>query len=150
MAIRGRRPKDEEQRVNRNALTHDRIDVPDVPYRGDRPGLPEGLPWQTREWWETVSTMPVCVLWRKEDWHFALGAALLHAAFVNGDMAAEPKLREREKVMGTTLAYRRDNRIRYVNPRAFEAPPDDDEEREAHDRMAEFQAERRRRILGEE
>jgi|GEM_PF-5010128 len=34
-------------------------------------------------------------------------------AFVNGDQAPEPKLREREKVMGTTLAYRRDNRIRY-------------------------------------
>ena len=74
MAIRGRRPKDEDQRVNRNALTHDWIEVPDVPFRGDRPGLPPGMPAQTYDWWETVSTMPLCVLWREGDWHFALGS----------------------------------------------------------------------------
>ena len=147
MAIRGRRPKDEDQRVNRNALTHDWIEVPDVPFRGDRPGLPPGMPAQTYDWWETVSTMPLCVLWRAEDWHFALGAALLHAAFVSGDMTAEPKLREREKVMGTTLAYRRDNRIRYVSPLAFTArPPESDD---VEDRVAQFNAERRRRLLNE-
>jgi hypothetical protein len=94
--------------------------------------------------------MPLCVLWRKEDWHFALGAALLHAAFVSGDQAAEPKLREREKVMGTTLAYRRDNRIRYVNPRAFDAAPVDEERDEGEDRVTQLNAERRRRLLAEE
>lgn len=150
MAIRGRRPKEPEQRVNRNPLAHDWIDVPDVAYRGDRPGLPSGLPAETRAWWETISTMPLCVLWREEDWHFALGAARLHAAFVQGDVAAEPKLREREKVMGTTLAYRRENRIRYVNPRAFEASPDDGDQEAANAVVAEFEAARRRRILGEE
>ena len=150
MAIRGRRPKDEQQRVNRNALTHDWIDVPDVPYQGDRPGLPAGLPWATREWWETISTMPLCVLWREEDWHFAIGAALLHAAFVGGDMAAEPKLREREKVMGTTLAYRRDNRIRYLSPQSNADGLDAEEAERRQTVLDDFNAARRRRILGEE
>jgi hypothetical protein len=94
--------------------------------------------------------MPLCVLWREEDWHFALGAAVLHAAFVNGDMTAEPKLREREKVMGTTIAYRRDNRIRYVNPKAFDTPPVNPGSDDVDRRVAEFEAARRRRILGEE
>lgn len=149
MAIRGRRPKNEDQRINRNGLTHDWIDVPDIAYRGDRPDLPAGMPWATLEWWETVSTMPLCILWREEDWHFALGAARLHAAFVQGDMSAEPKLRERERVMGTTLAYRRDHRIRYVSPLAF-APMPGSEDDDVEDRVAQFHAERRRRILAEE
>lgn len=152
MAIRGPKPKDDNEKVTRHDLSHGWVDVPDVPFAGDKPKLPGRPTKATRDWWEAVSSMPHCVLWRPEDWQFALGAALLHMAFVRGDMAAEPKLREREKVMSTTLAYRRDNRIRYVNPLAFkERPAEESEGNEQRDsRVSNFDDERRRRLLNAE
>ena len=130
MPVVGRPPKPQGQAVNRNKATHDWIEVEDIPYAGARPELPpsrtiitqfgpESIPLQslTRSWWESVSTMPHCKLWTPSDWAFALATALVaDAAFVGGAGAAT-ELRNREKVMGTTVDYRRSLRIRYVEPK---------------------------------
>jgi hypothetical protein len=71
---------------------------------------------RTREWWDAVSTMPHCSLWSQSDWAFALDTAMVHASSVYGSVTASAELRQREKIIGTTLDARRDLRIRYVQP----------------------------------
>lgn len=58
--------------------------------------------------------MPHCTLWSKSDWMFALGTAFIADMMFCGDRQAAGELRQREKIMGTTLDARRDLRIRYV------------------------------------
>ena len=92
-----------------------------VPFEGGpalpktQPGAPSWPTW-TRRWWKAVSRMPQCALWSEADWDFALQTALVAAAFHRGDVKAATELRQREKVMGTTMDARRDLRIRYVPP----------------------------------
>ena len=99
-----------------------------MPYSGGPP-LPKVEPgsrsWpnQTKLWWKSVSTMPHCVLWDESDWMFALDTLLVAAAFHGGDMKVATELRNREKVLGTTLDFRRDLRIRYVESTPNELPP---------------------------
>jgi hypothetical protein len=69
---------------------------------------------RTKDWWEAVSTMPHCRLWSKSDWAFALDTAMVHASSVYGSVTAASELRQREKILGTTLDARRDLRIRYA------------------------------------
>jgi hypothetical protein len=67
--------------------------------------------------------MAHCVLWEEADWQFAIDTIQVHAAFIRGDYSsAATELRNREKVLGTTLDFRRDLRIRYV-PKADEGTP---------------------------
>jgi hypothetical protein len=84
--------------------------------------------------------MPHCILWSPTDWGFALDTLQVHAAFARGDMARAQELRVREKQMGTTMDARRDLRIRYVAPVEESAPTEIPS-------MADFEAERRRRLL---
>lgn len=151
MAVTGRKPKDDEQKVTRHQLTQGWTEVPDIPYEGDRPELTGTgrLGIATKAWWQRISTMPHCILWTPSDWQFALDTLRLHAAFVRGEMARAGELRVREKQMGTTLDARRDLRIRYVSPFAgvLVADPEDDEETAMQSRVADFEAERRRRLL---
>jgi hypothetical protein len=127
MPVAGRKPKDEGQARNRAKPTHDWIEVLDEPYTGDRPDLPEtrtiSTPFgpqevpirdMTRTWWESASTMPHCALWTPSDWSFALTTAIVADAAFSGGVGAATELRNREKVLGTTVDYRRDLRIRYV------------------------------------
>lgn len=127
MPVAGRKPK--QGAINRNKPTHDWTEVYDVPFR-DGPDLPEypvsRLPgeddahegWHpmTLEWWDDVRTMPHAVLWKRSDWRFAFDTALVADRLYSGDMKAATELRNREKVLGTTADYRRDLRIRYVEP----------------------------------
>lgn len=137
MAVAGAKPKD--QKVTRTPTVHDWTEVIDEPYAGNVPALGRA-PAATKAWWAVVSTMPHCILWAPADWQFALDTARVHAAFAKGKLTAAAELRVREKQMGTTIDARRDLRIRYVAP-AVEA--------ETHDGtgMADFEAERRRRLL---
>ncbi|MCL1922795.1 MAG: hypothetical protein FWG15_02850 [Propionibacteriaceae bacterium] len=90
-----------------------------VPFAG-RP-LPEcrpgGFSWPlpTLKWWETVSTMPHCCLWSDSDWCFAEHTARLVALFDEGASRLATEIRNRERVLGTTVEFRRDIRIRYVD-----------------------------------
>ena len=157
MAVRGAKPKDDDQKVTRHPLTQDWVDVVDVPYSGKKPGLPskvryvvkgamleQRMPTQTRAWWKRVTAMPHCVLWTETDWQFALDTAMVHAAFMLGDTVRAGEVRVREKQMGTTLESRRDLRIRYVP--AEDLAPATDTPSDPH--VTSFEAERRRRIAG--
>jgi hypothetical protein len=78
--------------------------------------IPAEWPPETKRWWRAVSRMPHCLLWAAADWQFALDTALVAAAFHCGDVRVATELRQRERIMGTTVDARRDLRIRYVEP----------------------------------
>lgn len=122
MPVSGRKPKEGPKR-NRNAPTHDWVEVDDVPFEGPSPDLPEGVAWhpQTLAWYEVVRQLPHAVLWTEGEWQEIATTALLHTEVWNGATARAPELRQREKSLGLTADYRRDLRIRYV-PRTNETP----------------------------
>lgn len=60
--------------------------------------------------------MPHCVLWTEADWDFAIDALEVAARFYEGHPPSAVELRNREKQLGTTIDYRRDLRIRYIDP----------------------------------
>lgn len=121
MPVAGRKPKPQGQARHRVQPVHDWSEVPNVPFKGG-PRLPakrlEGKPWpaRTKAWWAAVSSMPHCVLWSPSDWEFAIDTALIAAEFHDGKVTAATELRYREKVLGTTADFRRDIRVRYVDP----------------------------------
>lgn len=79
-------------------------------------------PAETERWWRVISRMPHCILWDEAMWQFAIDTLASHARHVQGDPAsASAELRNREKVLGTTMDFRRDLRIRYVELGAKEA-----------------------------
>ena len=124
MPVAGRKPKPAGQAINRNKPTHDWIEVPNIPYK-DAPKLPakqpDGRAWPTwtRRWWAAASTMPHCRLWSQADWEFAFDTAALKARMHTEPTASlATEVRGREKILGTTVDYRRDLRIRYVEPLA--------------------------------
>jgi hypothetical protein len=128
MALPGRKPNDKS--VNRNAPRVDWTEVPNVPYSGPVPELPlsrtfinpKGEPQEvpiekrTRDWFEAITKMPHCILWQPSDWQFCLDTAMVHASASHGSVTAMGELRQREKIMGTTVDARRDLRIRYIDP----------------------------------
>lgn len=128
MAVRGTKPKPPGQAVNRNQPTHEWVEVEDAPFEGG-PELPElradGSEWpeRTRVKWDVWRAMPHAKLWSPADWDYALDcievAAKFHESCAVG-MATE--LRNREKLLGTTMDFRRDLRIRYVEPKPEQEP----------------------------
>jgi hypothetical protein len=62
--------------------------------------------------------MPHARLWQDADWSFALDAIELSSRAFQDDAKVSllTELRYREKVMGTTWAFRQDMRIRYTAP----------------------------------
>lgn len=125
MPVAGRKPTENPR--GRNKPTHDWTDVEDVPFSAGAK-LPakrlDQKPWPaaTKKWWSAVSSMPHCVLWSASDWQFALDTAFIAAEFHAGDVRCATELRNREKVLGTTVDYRRDLRIRYVEVAERETP----------------------------
>lgn len=128
MAIAGRKPAASGQTRHRVKPSTEWTEVPNVPYSGEVPELPGDRTILTREgqgqvtlqpltlqWWKSVSSMPHCILWAPSDWMFALTTATVADAAFCGISSAATELRNREKVMGTTVEYRRDLRIRYVD-----------------------------------
>ena len=117
MPVVGRVPKPEGQKVHRVQPVYDWLEVPDKPYDGPRPEIPADLSDMTRAWWDAVSSMPHCVLWTDTDWAFAVATAVIADAALAGGVGAATELRNREKIMGTTLDFRRAIRVRYVDPK---------------------------------
>jgi hypothetical protein len=128
MPARGAKPKPAGHAVTRHKPL-DWHEVPNVPFRGGPklpPRMPNGKPWpeQVVSRWKVYSTMPHCKLWGPSDWRFAVDTLLLATKFEDTyDTRFAAELRNREKVMGTTLDYRRDIRVRYVDL-PTEAPAD--------------------------
>lgn len=141
MVIAGAKPKPEGQKVNRVQPTHEWTEVLRVAYDGERPN-PGRLPKVTQDWWDDISRMPHCILWEAAEWRFAIDTARVHAmAFKpKGRTSLIPEVRARERKMGVTGDDLRDLRIRYVEPAEARI------ETELGD-MADFEAERRRRLL---
>lgn len=122
MPVGGRKPKPEGQAVNRHKPLHDWTEVPDLPFTAGAKlpkTQPDGRPWPvwTRRWWAVLATMPHASIWSESDWEFAFDTASIKAKFHTDPTAAlATELRNREKVLGTTVDFRRDLRIRYVDP----------------------------------
>lgn len=132
MPIHGVVPKPRDEIRHRVPAVHEWIDVPDSEFtRG--PAIrnrerPSGEPWPRAalERWNVWRRMPHARLWTRADWAFAFDAIELFAQIwegrvdLNGDRIKSwqasimHELRDREKVMGTTIDYRRSLRIRYV------------------------------------
>lgn len=138
MALPGTKPTEDRSQVRRrNAPTPgtEWTDVENVPYDGpalgprpeasslahDRPlGVDaDRWPQATLDWWEDVRQMPHAALWSAADWRFARGCAEAHARFVEGwkGCASGAESRMRETRLGMTMDSRRDQRIRYVDPK---------------------------------
>lgn len=149
MPISGAKPSGRPT-VTRHAPTHDWTQVPNLPYTGPRPELPlvrqvmvkngeltvVPIEDRTRQWWLAVSTMPHCRLWIESDWSFALDTAMVHAASVYGSVTAAAELRQRERILGTTVDSRRDLRIRYVDQEEESTPTDVAQVTQISDRRA--------------
>ncbi len=118
-----RRPKPPGQAVNRHPVL-EFTEVPNRPF-SKAPKLgprASGKPWPMAaiRKWKAWSRMPHCALWDESDWEFARDSIEVAARMVeaNFDPRLAAELRNREKVIGTTLDYRRDIRVRYVEPKA--------------------------------
>lgn len=112
---------------DRNPRVTEWKEIEAIPFKGG-PRLPPQRPddsnWPswTRKWWSVVSAMPHCILWDDMDWRFAMETAVLVARFHEGSMGLATEIRNREKVLGTTMDFRRDLRIKYVEPKKKELP----------------------------
>ena len=130
MSVRGPKPADDRTQVrHRNPETYEWLEVLNVPYEGPSPDLPDthevtsrgGNRYEvtisdlTREWWQAVRHMPHCVHWTDTDWQFARSTAFVADEAFAGNIGAAAELRQREKILGTTMDARRDLRIRYVS-----------------------------------
>lgn len=122
MPVAGRKPKkDGPLTSNKSPSRQPRqewVEVVDKPYDGPVPELPSrrgGWPERAEQKWKVWSSMPHCVLWSDSDWDFAIDSLEVAARFYDGNDKAAGELRQREKYIGTTLDYRRDLRIRYVD-----------------------------------
>lgn len=132
MTMPGRKPN--ERSVNKTPSKIEWTEIQNIPYDGPIPELPltrtyinpkgeiQEVPIEnrTRYWWEAISKMPHCILWQPSDWQFALDTAMVHASASHGSVTAMGELRQREKIMGTTVDARRDLRIRYIDPKLDE------------------------------
>lgn len=120
MPASGRKPNTGQAVRHRVKPVHDWSEVDAVPFEG-APSLTGRPSKAVAQWWAAISTMPHCVLWDASDWQFAMDTSRIAAAFYRGNLKVATELRQREKIMGTTVDARRDLRIRYVPP-AIEAP----------------------------
>lgn len=135
MALRGPAAKAQKHGRSVNA---DWTEIEDVPFAGPSPELPKlasRRKWNEMvvQWWETVRTMPHCVLWTASDWQFAVETALIKDQFwrdyAEGDLKSTTatEIRRREGQMGTTGEALRQLRIRYVPAgETFEEEPEQD------------------------
>lgn len=132
MPVKGRKPSPDSRYGGTAPSKQPRqewVEVVDKPYDGVVPKLPTRHPaWPARikEKWKVWSRMPHCVLWDEADWEFALDSLEIAAQFYEtGQTGKATELRNREKQLGTTLDFRRDLRIRYVDNISEEKKPDE-------------------------
>lgn len=123
MPVVGRKQKPPGQSVTRHKPL-EWTEVVNVPFTGGpklSARMANGNPWPEtiRDRWKVYSSMPHCVLWSAADWRFAVDTMLVASKFEESyDPRHAAELRNREKVMGTTMDFRRDIRVRYIDPPA--------------------------------
>lgn len=122
MPVTGRKPKPQGQARHRVQPVHEWTEVERVPF-AEGPDLPErranGRVWpdEVKATWDAWRAMPHCKLWGPSDWRFALATIDLAALVQDGEPKYATEVRNRERVLGTTLDFRRDLRIRYIDPK---------------------------------
>ena len=130
MPVQGRKPKPQGQARHRVKSNIQWTEIPDAPYKGKVPTLPKRRdsktwPERVKRKWAVWSRMPHCILWTPADWEFALDTIEIAAKFYEGDAKLATELRNREKLLGTTIDFRRDLRIRYIDPTVKEPATED-------------------------
>mgnify|MGYP001157634946 CR=1 FL=1 len=113
------RPRDTRRRIEDKALR-----VPDVPFEGDVPDLPDHdwLP-ATLQWWETWTRSPQAHMFTATDWAFLIETAFLVNAFHSGNMSVASELRLRVAKFGATPEDRARLRLQFVPPEEGEGKP---------------------------
>ncbi|AID58821.1 hypothetical protein PBI_GAIA_1 [Mycobacterium phage Gaia] len=132
MAARGVKPSGKPTLFRGEAMT-EWVEVENVPFEkapelparsparevvdGEVTEVPRRWPAEAVRKWRAWSRMPHCVMWSDADWEFAFDSLEVAASFIETRRASlATELRNREKVLGTTADFRRDLRIRYVEP----------------------------------
>jgi hypothetical protein len=111
------RPRDTKRRIDDKAIR-----VPDQPYAGVVPELPDGQEWHpaTLRWWETWAHSPQAHMFTVTDWSFLTETAFIADAFYWGNMSVASELRLRVAKFGATPEDRARLRLQFV-------PPDEDD-----------------------
>jgi hypothetical protein len=134
MPVAGRKPNPDREAVVTRHKPIDFDEVPNVPFEGAPPlrtratggvsvmavgaANSEDWPEATRGWWAAVSRMPHAVKWDDAMWQLAMDAAEVHARTMEAWRGyTGSQLLAYCKQLGTTADYRRDLRIRYVEPK---------------------------------
>lgn len=132
MAGRGPAPKDPARRARANK---DPIATTVLRWEAAKPPRfpatrPDGQPWPaaTKAWWRTWLRSPQAEHFGSTDWSYLLDSALLHAAFVDGDLKQAAELRLRLAKFGATPEDRMRLRMGFAaadEMDARRAPPGD-------------------------
>ncbi|SDH19755.1 hypothetical protein SAMN05421505_112139 [Sinosporangium album] len=124
MAGKGAPPRATHQRARdtRARIDAKAIKVPDKPFDGPTPDLPEG-DWhpQTLRWWETWATSPQAHMFTSTDWAFLSETAYLADAYYRGNLTVASELRLRVAKWGATPEDRARLRLQLV-PEDEESP----------------------------
>ena len=90
----------------------------DLPELEDDPetGEPRGWPALTRRWWARWRKSPQSQTFAETDWDFLLETALIHRAFVLGDLKQAAELRLRVAKFGATPEDRMRLRLQITPP----------------------------------
>lgn len=118
----GQRSRESDQRRDEALITEV---AADGELRG--PDLPDGdWPSWTRHWWATWRRSAQAATFTTTDWDFLLETALLHAAYVGGQLAYAAELRLRVAKYGATPEDRMRLRLSITEPDAKPAATDDE------------------------
>jgi hypothetical protein len=124
MPVSGAKPKPPGETIAKARQVHDWIEVENVPFEDANRRLtkhrPSGGKWPEAaiRRWRTWRRMPHAILWSDSDWDFCIDTVEIAALFYETQSTKyATELRTRERVLGTTADYRRDLRIRYVEPK---------------------------------
>lgn len=126
MAGRGFAPSGHRSRES--DLRRDEARVTEVFADGEThgPELPDAdWPRWTRRWWETWRRSPQASTFTDTDWDFLLETALLHAAYVGGNLTVAAELRLRVAKFGATPEDRMRLRLSIAEPPARSATADE-------------------------
>lgn len=116
MAGRGAAPKETHQRARdtKRRIDDKALRVPDKPYDGAIPKLPEN-DWEpaTLEWWKTWTTSPQAHLFQSTDWMTLIETAYIANAFFGGNLTVASELRLRVAKFGATPEDRARLRLQF-------------------------------------
>lgn len=125
MAGRGAAPKATHQRERdtRRRIEDKATRLPDTPYEGDVPELPEHewLP-ETLRWWDAWTRSPQARMFMATDWQFLIETAYIANAFYGGNMSVASELRLRMAKLGQTKEDRDRLRAQFVPPDESDKP----------------------------